>query len=71
MRAKAFPEPPQSVGPEVKPGPGNTHLKITNEDVRKALFRQLIKKTPGPTKLNLKTIRLLWLWEEKRLVRVI
>ena len=38
VRAKAFPKPSQSVGPEVKPGPGNTYLKIINEDVRKTLF---------------------------------
>ena len=38
VRAKAFPEPPQLAGPEVKPGKGNTHLRITNEDVRRALF---------------------------------
>ena len=60
VRAKAFPEPPQSAGPEVKPGLGTTHLKITNDDVRKALFGQAVKKAPGPTKLNFRTIRLLW-----------
>ena len=59
VRAKAFPEPPQLAGPEVKPRKGNTHLRITNEDVRKALFGQSVKKALGPTKLNFKAIRLL------------
>ena len=71
VRAKAFPEPPQLAGPEVKPGKGNTHLRITNEDVRRALFGQSVKKAPGPTKLNFKAIRLLWAWEEQRLVKLI
>ena len=59
VRAKAFLEPPQSAGSEVKPGLGTTHLKITDDDVRKALFGQIVKKISGPTKLNFKTIRLL------------
>ena len=64
IRAKAFPSPPQSVGPEVRPEPGNTHLRITSEEVREALFNQSIRKAPGPTKLNFRAMRLLWSWEE-------
>ena len=59
VRAKAFPKPPQSAGPEVKPVLGITYLKIINDDVRKALFGQTVKKTLGPTKLNFRVIRLL------------
>ena len=59
MRAKTFSKPLQSIGLEVKLGSKNTHLKIINEDVRKVLFEQLVKKVLGPTKLNFKTIRLL------------
>ena len=71
IRAKAFPSPPQSVGPEVRPEPGNTHLRITSEEVREALFNQSIRKTPGPTKLNFRAIRLLWSWEEQRIIDVV
>ena len=60
VQAKAFPSPPQSVKPDVRPGIGSTHLRITNKDVRKALFNQAIKKAPGPSKLNFRAMRLLW-----------
>ena len=59
VRAKVFPKPPQLAGPEVKSGKENIYLRITNEDVRKALFDQSVKKASGPIKLNFKTIRLL------------
>ena len=59
MRTKAFSKPLQSVRPEIKPGKENTYLRITNKDVRKALFGQLVKKTLGPIKLNFKAMRLL------------
>ena len=59
VRAKAFPKPPYSAGPEVKPGKGNTYLRITNKDVRKVLFGQSVKKILGPIKFNIKAIRLL------------
>ena len=59
VRAKAFFEPPQSTGPEIKPKLGITYFKITNDDVRKTLFGQIIKKIPNPTKLNFRAIRLL------------
>ena len=59
IRTKAFPKPPQLTVPEVILGQDNTHRTITNEDIRKALFDQSIKKAPGPTKLNFKAIKLL------------
>ena len=61
MRAKAFPKPSQLIGLEVTLEPKNTYFKIINEDVRKTLFGQLVKKALSPIKLNFKTIRLLWL----------
>jgi hypothetical protein len=33
---------------------------ITEEDIEKTLFKQSIKKAPGPDKLNFKALRLLW-----------
>ena len=32
---------------------------ITEKDIEKALFEQLIKKAPGPDRLNFKALRLL------------
>ena len=32
---------------------------ISEKDIEKALFKQFIKKAPGPDKLNFKTLRLL------------
>ena len=52
VRAKAFPKPPQLIVLEVILGQGNIHRIITNEDIRKALFDQLIKKAPGPCQTN-------------------
>jgi hypothetical protein len=33
---------------------------IIEENIEKALFKQFIKKAPGPDKLNFKALRLLW-----------
>ena len=64
VRAKAFSELLQLAGLEVKLELGTTYFKITNDDVRKALFGQAVKKVLGPIKLNFRVIRLLWFWEE-------
>ena len=67
VRAKVFPKPPQLTVLEVILGQGNTHRIIINEDIRKVLFDQSIKKAPGPTKLNFKAMRLLWRWDQIRI----
>ena len=59
VRAKAFFKPLQSIRLEVKPELRTTYFKITNDDVRKAFFGQVVKKILGPTKLNFKAIKLL------------
>jgi hypothetical protein len=44
---------------------GGTHLEIKEEEVKKAIYTQSVKKAPGPDKINFKKIRLLWEWDAK------
>jgi len=39
---------------------GEMWKKITDEDIREALFNQSVQKAPGPDRLGFKAIRLLW-----------
>jgi len=45
--------------------------KITNEDIRLALFDESVKKAPGPDILGFKAIRLLWEWDAPRIIAII
>jgi hypothetical protein len=44
---------------------------IIEEDIEKALYKQSIKKAPGPDKLNFKALRLLWSWDKARIQALI
>jgi len=44
---------------------------ITEEDIRRAVFDQLVKKAPGPDRLGFKAIRLLWEWDAPRIIAIV
>ena len=60
IRAKTFFKLLKLVRPKVKLELRTTYFKIINDDVRKALFGQAVKKALVPTKLNFRTMRLFW-----------
>jgi len=45
--------------------------KITEEDIREALFNQSVQKAPGPDRLGFKAIRLLWDWDYQRIINIV
>jgi len=45
--------------------------KITDEDIREALFNQLVQKAPRPDRLGFKAIMLLWDWDSQRMIEVV
>jgi len=50
------------------PPAGSAHTRVTEQAVEQALYSQSVKKAPGPDKLSLGAIRLLWRWDKERIV---
>jgi hypothetical protein len=50
------------------PPAGSVHTRVTEQAVERALVSQSVKNSPDPDTLSLATIRLLWKWEEQRIV---
>jgi hypothetical protein len=50
---------------------GEMWKKITEEDIREALFEQWVKKAPGPDRLGFKAIRLLWDCESNWIIKIV
>jgi hypothetical protein len=46
-------------------------MTITDEDIRRVVFDQSIKKGPGPDKFEFKAIRLLWEWDAPRIIAIV
>jgi hypothetical protein len=47
---------------------GSTYTSVTEQVVERALVSQSVKKGPGLDKLSFGAIRLLWRWDEQRIV---
>jgi len=61
--------PPNNNDQYSEPPPAGTlHTRITKQVVERALYSQSVKKAPGPDRLSFDAIRLLWKWDEKRIV---
>ena len=45
--------------------------KITDEDIREALFNQSFQKAPGLDRLRFKAIRLWWEWDSQRIISMV
>jgi len=52
------------------PPAGSAHTCLTEEAVQRALFSQSVLKAPGPEKLSVGPIWLLWQWDKERIVRL-
>jgi ribonuclease HI len=49
----------------------DTTVQIKADDVRKALFAQSVKKAPGADGISFKALRLLWQWDEERVMSLV
>ena len=67
LRGESFPLNDGDQYYELLPA-GQAHKRITENSVEQALFSQSVKKGPGPDKLSLGAIRLLWKWNRTRIV---
>jgi len=71
IKEEAFPKPLKGVERKTQEEGGEMWKKITNEDIRLALFDQSVKKAPGPDRLGFKAIRLLWEWDALRIIAIV
>ena len=46
----------------------SAHTKVAEKAVQRALHSQSVKKAPGPDKLSIGAVRLLWKWDKQRIV---
>src|SRR5271154_29236 len=69
--ASQFPKAKNSDIPEpIIPQNGGIEL-VTDQLIQQALFSQSTKKAPGIDRLNFKAVRLLWEWDQSRLLALI
>jgi hypothetical protein len=71
IKQVGFPKPLEGIKHEAKTEGGFTHLEIRREEVNAAIFEQSVKKAAGPDRINFKAIRLLWGWDEERVVALV
>ena len=71
IKEEAFRKPLKGVERKAQEEGGEMWKKITDEDIREALFNQSVQKAPGPDRLGFKAIWLLWEWDSHRLIDVV
>jgi len=71
IKEEAFPKPLKGVERKAQEEGGEMWKKITDEDIREALFNQSVQKAPGPDRLGFKAIRSLWEWDSQRIINVV
>ena len=71
IRAAAFFKPSVTENNQETIGKGNGHQLISQKAVQLVLYSQLVKKAPGPDKLNFRALRLLWDWDAERITYLI
>jgi len=71
IKEEAFPKPLKGVGRKAQEEGGEMWKKITDEDIREALFSQSVQKAPGPDRLGFQAIRLLWEWDSQRIINIV
>jgi hypothetical protein len=69
LRESGFPTPPASEE-RVLPHGGDMHESVTKEHLHQAIFDQSENKAPGPDRINLKAIRMVWNWEPRRIMDI-
>jgi len=70
IKEEAFPKPLKGVERKAQEEGGEMWKKITDEDIREALFNQSVQKAPGPDRLGFKAIQLLWDWDSQRIMNI-
>jgi len=71
IKEEAFPKPLNGVERKAQEEGGEMWKKITDEDIREALFSQSIQKAPGPDRLGFKAMRSLWEWDSQRIINIV
>ena len=71
IQEEAFLKPLKGVDRKAQAEGGGMCKEITDEDIRLALFKQSVKKAPGPNRLGFKEIRLLWEWDAPRIIVIV
>jgi len=71
IKEEAFPKPLKGVERNAQEEGGAMWKKMTDEDIRMALFDQSVKKAPRLDRLGFKAIRLLWEWDSQRIINVV
>jgi len=52
------------------PPVGRPHMLVTEQAVDRALHSEPVREAPGPDKLSFGAIRLVWNWDEERIMRL-
>jgi len=71
IKDEVFPKPLKGVERKAQEEGGEMWKKITDEDIREALFIQSVQKTPGLDRLGFKAIQLLWEWDSQRIINIV
>jgi hypothetical protein len=69
LRESGFPIPPASEE-RVLPNGGDIHESIMKECLHQAIFDQSEDKAPGPDRISLKAMRMVWNWEPRRIIDI-
>jgi hypothetical protein len=69
LRESGFPIPPASKE-RVVPNGGDIYESIMKECLQQAIFNQSEDKAPGPNRISLKAIRMVWNWELRRIIDI-
>jgi len=71
IKEEAFPKPMRSVQRKAQEEGGEMWKKITDEDIREALFNPSVQMAPGLDRLGFTVIRLLWDWDSQRIINIV
>jgi len=71
IKEEAFPKPLKGVERKTWEEGGEMWKKITEEDIRAALFDESVTKTPSSDRLGFKALRLLWEWDTPRTIEMV
>jgi len=67
LRLESFPLNDDDQFYELPPA-GSADMKVTEKAVERAPYSQSVKKAPGRDKLSFGAVRLLWKWDQERIV---
>lgn len=71
VRRSAFPKSPTNISESPAILFGSAHTKIHETLVGEALMTQAATKAPGPAKINLPILQLIWGWDKVRITSIV